>query len=148
MFFFAIGAHICLSWGPVFCLTVPRTFWSECTQSEQSPLACSKIPLECLFRTVDIYNLMRICCIFCISTRFSFLPFVQLNLQFKCSFQFIFQFNTFVQSMFDYCPIIVQLLFNILILEIIPDFRSRCQQPCTKSINITQVQDLPTFVLA
>jgi hypothetical protein len=57
----ALSAFGRLLRGPASCLTVPRTIWSEWTQSEQYPLAWSKIPFGCLFRTVDICNLL-LCC--------------------------------------------------------------------------------------
>jgi hypothetical protein len=45
-----------LFWGPASCLTLPRTIWFEWTQSEQSPLVCSKFfTPECLLRTVNVY---------------------------------------------------------------------------------------------
>jgi hypothetical protein len=50
----ALSTFGCLFWGPASFLTVPRTIWSEWTSSEQFPLAFSRIPLECVFRMVDI----------------------------------------------------------------------------------------------
>jgi hypothetical protein len=52
--------------GPASRLTVSGTIWSEWTRSEQSPLAsCSKIPLECLFRSIYICYLLCILLYIC-----------------------------------------------------------------------------------
>ncbi len=69
----ALSAFGCLSWGPPFHLTVPRTIWSERTGSGQSPLACCKKLQNCLFRMVHVYCTFFISCILSIPTQIRFL---------------------------------------------------------------------------
>jgi hypothetical protein len=109
-----LSAFGCLSWGPATCLILPRAILTGWTQSRQSSFACSTILLECLYRTVNVYYLLCICCIFCITACFSFLSLFGQIFQSKCLFQL--SFNSIVQSL-EYYLIIVQLLFFILILE-------------------------------
>jgi hypothetical protein len=97
-------------------LTIPRTIWSEWTQSEQSPWLAVKFPLSAFFeRLANIihYALIVYSAFWCTSV---FLSFLQSNLQFKCLFQ-----STFIQqTLFNYnliIPITVRLLSSILILE-------------------------------
>jgi hypothetical protein len=94
-----------LSRGPACHLTVPRTIWSEWTWFVQSPLACCKIPLESLFRTV--HGVLCIYFIFLHSNLIRFFSFVQL----------IFHSNALFIINFQFLKNIVRLSFSILILE-------------------------------
>jgi hypothetical protein len=69
--------------GPASCLTVPRTIWSEWTQSDQSPWLAVKIPLKFLFRTVNKYYSLCIHCMFLHpnSFQFSFLCLIKSSVQ-------------------------------------------------------------------
>ncbi len=83
-----------LFWDPASRLTVLTTR-SEWTWSKQS--------FECLFRTVDVYYLLWICCTFCIPTHFLY----SISIQFK---YFLFGNLQFSSN----CPIIVWLYYLLL----------------------------------
>ncbi len=67
------------SWGPTYCLTVLRTIWSEWTRSWQSPWLAAKFHLESLFRTVHIYCILCIYCIFLSSDWIQFISFYSVK---------------------------------------------------------------------
>jgi hypothetical protein len=94
----------------------------EWTQSGWSPLACSKIPFESLFRTVHVYCLVCIHCTFFILMQFNSFPFVQSNMLLKWIVSIKFQFLK------QYCLILVRLLFNYL-------FRTWCSAADRQRIN-------------
>ncbi len=94
----------CLSTRPSSRLTVPRTIWSEFTGSDRSPLACSKILLECLLRKLT-YIYYAFIAYSALQLTSVFLFFVQSNLQSKCSFQLTCSSRVIVQSLFNYCSV-------------------------------------------
>jgi hypothetical protein len=84
------------------------------------PLACWKNPLSVsLGQTVDIYYWFCIHHIFYIPTCFSFLFFIQSNLQFKWSVSVIFSPATIIQSLiFYYCSIIVLYSYPRIVFQV------------------------------
>jgi hypothetical protein len=89
-----LSAFGCFSWGPAPHLTALRTIWSKWTRLRQSPLACCKMALGSLFKTVHVYCTLCIYCIFLHSDSIWFLSFIQSNIQFKCYVSVNFQFQS------------------------------------------------------
>jgi hypothetical protein len=107
---------------------------SEWTLSGQSPLACCKIPLESLFRTVHVCCTYIVYLLYILAYRFnSFFFFVKLSISFKCLFSLNFQLlNNIVQLLYNYCSIIVQYSYPGNVFQV---FRS-CKEvttPATQS---------------
>ncbi len=120
---------------PAWPLREPSLIWAVSIRTVP-PLPCSKISFEFLFRTVDVYYLLCICCIFRILI--CLLSFIQSaftknsntlfsNLQFSSSCSII------VQLISDYCSIIVSLFSSLKCFQI---FWACYHQ----SINIIQVK--------
>jgi hypothetical protein len=132
--------------GPASHLTVLRTIWIEWTRSVQSPWLTEKSPVKVSLGWLTLYYLLPICCIFCILT--CFLSFIQSAFNSNTLFsnlQFSSNCSIIVPLISDYCSIIVLYSDPQNVFQV---FQCRYQQLSTKSINIIQVQDLPTFVLA
>ncbi len=127
-----LSAFCCLSQGPA---SYPRTIWSEWTRSGWSPLACSKILLECLFRTLDKYYLLCIYSIFCIPAHFSFLFFIRSNLSVQMFVSVKFQFNSIVRLLSNHCLIIVQYSDPGNVFQV---YRSPKEEPWPTTVNKSQ----------
>ncbi len=97
-----------LSRCPASHLAITRTIWYEWIRSGQYPLACCKMPFECLFRK---FMYIIYCALLYIFTfrLISFFSLFSQSIQLKCLFQLPFSFNSIVQSLFlslsNYCSV-------------------------------------------
>jgi hypothetical protein len=132
-------------------LAIMRTIWSEWTRSEKSPLARSKIPLECLLGpwmyiihcALSEYSAFRLISVVFFYKVKSFSLNVRLSLllvQQHCSI--------IVRLLSDYCSIAVQYSDPENVFQLFWSFKEVTITYNLESITSNQVQNLPTFILA